>query len=43
MSLIASLHGELGILDELLVCGVLLASGLVIFFLTALFGKRSQN
>jgi hypothetical protein len=37
------LHGSVGWLDELLACGILLAVGLVIFFLTALFGKRSKN
>ena len=43
MALIASLHGQVGYLDELLACGILLAIGLVVFFLTVLFGKTNKN
>lgn len=43
MIAIVYLHGAVGYLDELLTCGVLLAIGLVIFFLIALFGKSAKN
>ena len=37
------LHGQFGILDELLACGILLAFGLIIFFLAMLFGKGNKS
>jgi hypothetical protein len=43
MDMIVPLHGSVGILDELVACGILLAFGLVVFFLTAVFGKSNKH
>ena len=40
---IPMLHGSVGWLDELLTVGILLVFGIVIFFLTVLFGKKSNH
>ncbi|MBI3913925.1 MAG: hypothetical protein HY327_07035 [Chloroflexi bacterium] len=36
------LHGNIGFVDELVVCALVLALGLVVFFLAAVFGTREK-
>ena len=43
MFLAVILHGPVGILDELIACGMILAFGLAAFFLTLVFGKSRKS